>query len=152
DKLAAYAGNRPIDVEDIDALVSSAMQYQTWDLTDAVVAGRSDRALSVLQRMDEKQFPAQMLFSMIVRQYRQLMLVQAAKEEGLPDAEIGRRLGINHPFPLSKLIDQARRYQPARLEAAYRRLLETDVAVKTGVLEIETALEMLIVEMSTMVG
>jgi DNA polymerase-3 subunit delta len=53
---------------------------------------------------------------------------------------------------LSKLVEQAARYQPARLDQAYRRLLETDVAVKTGVMEIEPALEMLIAELATMVG
>jgi DNA polymerase-3 subunit delta len=152
DKLAAYAGSRPIDVDDVDALVSVALQYQTWDLTDAVVSGRSDRALQVLQRMDDKDFPRQMMFAMIVRQYRQLMQVKAAQAEGLSDPEIGRQLGIGFPFPLSKLVDQARRYQPERLDVAYRRLFETDVAVKTGVMEIEVALEMLIVELSTMVG
>src|SRR5205085_5676957 len=60
DKLAAYTNGRPIDLEDVDALVSVAVQYQTWDLTDAVVAGRPDRALQVLKRMDEKQHPAQL--------------------------------------------------------------------------------------------
>jgi DNA polymerase III subunit delta len=152
DKLAAYAAGRPIEVGDIDAVVSVALQFQTWDLTDAVAAGRADRALRVLQLMDEKQHPSQLLFSMVVRQYRQLMLVKAAKEEGLSDVEVGRRLGIAHPFPLSKLTEQAARYQPARLDQAYRRLLETDVAVKTGVMEIEPALEMLIAELATMVG
>ena len=148
DKLAAYTGGRPIDLDDIDSVVSVALQFQTWDLTDAVASGRSDRALRVLQQMDEKQHPAQLLFSMVVRQYRQLMLVKAAKDEGLPDAEIGRKLGIAHPFPLSKYIEQSRRYPPDALDRAYRRLLETDVAVKTGVMDIEPALEMLIGELA----
>jgi len=152
DKLSAYVGDRAIDVDDVDALVSVALQYQTWDLTDAVIAGRPDRALQVLQRMDEKQHPAQLLFAMLVRQYRQVLLVQALKREGVADTEVARRLGVGHPFPYGKLADQAQRYQPARLEQAYRRLFETDVAVKTGVLDIETALEMLIVELASFTG
>jgi DNA polymerase III delta subunit len=46
------------------------------------------------------------------------------------------------------VVEQASRYQPDQLESAYRRLLETDVAVKTGVMDVDTALELLIVDLT----
>jgi DNA polymerase-3 subunit delta len=150
DKLAAYAAGRSIEAADVDALVGAALHYQMWDLTDAVIAGRSDRALQVLKDMDEKSFPHQVLFAVLVGQYRRLLLARAMIDEGTPEAEIGRRLGINHPFPLRKLIEQSGRYPAERLETAYRRFLEADVAVKTGILEITLALEVLIVELCTL--
>ncbi len=67
DKLIAFAGGRRIEAADVDELSSGAVQYQTWDLTDAVIAGRADSALRVLRRMDEKDQPPQLLLSMIVR-------------------------------------------------------------------------------------
>lgn len=147
DKLVTYAGGRPVQVQDVDELVSGAVQYQTWDLTDAVIEGRTDRALGVLQRMDAKSQPPQMLSYMLVRQYRQLMLAQAYLREGMSTAQIGSQLGLRE-YPLKKTIDQASRYQADRLEAAYRRLLEHDVAVKTGVMDADASFELLIVSLT----
>jgi len=147
DKLATYAAGRQIAVEDVDELASAAVQYQFWDLTDAVIEGRADRALGVLQRMDARDQPPQLLSFMLVRQYRHLVLAQAMLQEGLGAAQIGAYLGL-HDFPLRKVIEQASRYPAARLEQAYRKLLASDVAVKTGVLDADAALEMLIVELA----
>jgi len=147
DKLATYAQGRQITAEDVDELASAAVQYQFWDLTDAVIEGRADRALGVLQRMDARDQPPQLLSYMLVRQYRHLLLAQAMLREGLGAPQIGAQLGLRD-FPLRKVIEQASRYPADGLERAYRRLLESDVAVKTGVLEADAALEMLIVELA----
>jgi DNA polymerase-3 subunit delta len=148
DKLIAYTDGRRVELHDVEEVGTGAVQHQTWDLTDAVIAGRADRALRVLQRMDEKEHPAQLLHTMIVRQYRQVILAQTMLKEGFSATQIGERLGITHPFPLGKVIDQASRYPAGRLEQAYRRLLESDAAIKTGVMDVDTALELLIVDLT----
>jgi DNA polymerase-3 subunit delta len=148
DKLITYADGRRVEVADVDEVGSSAISHQTWDLTDAVVAGRADRALAVLQRMTEKEFPRQVLLYMIVRQYRQVLLAQALLREGLSTNQIGERLGIAHSYPLGKVIDQASRFPAGKLDLAYRRLLEADAAVKTGVMDIDTALDLLIADLA----
>jgi DNA polymerase-3 subunit delta len=151
DKLATYANGRTVEVTDIDALVSGAIQYQIWDLTDAVIAGRADRALGFVETMAARggrDYAPGLLIYMLTRQYRQLILAKALKDGGATDAQVGQHLGISQPFPLRKIIEQCGRYSVERLETAYRRLLETDVAVKTGVLEVDTALELLIADLS----
>jgi DNA polymerase-3 subunit delta len=152
DKLIAYTDGRRIEVADIEEVGSGAISHSTFDLTDAVVAGQAEKALRVLRRMDERQQPPQLLLSMIVRQFRQVMLTQALLREGLSAPQIAERLGINHPFPMSKVIDQASRYPADGLERAFRRLLETDAAVKTGVMDIDTAMEVLIVDLAEIVN
>ena len=147
DKLATYAAGRTVGVSDVDELVSGAVQYQVWDLTDAAIEGRGERALAVLRAMDAHDYPPQLLVFMLTRQYRQLILVQSMLREGLGAEQIGGQLGVQG-YPLRKAIDQASRYPADRLEAAYRCLLATDVAVKRGVLEVDTALELLIAELA----
>jgi DNA polymerase-3 subunit delta len=147
DKLVTYAAGRPITIEDVDELVSGARDYMYWDLTDAVIDGRADKALGVLRRMDAKDQPPQFLTYMLVRQYRQLLLAQSLLREGMSQAQIGTQMGLRD-FPLRKVIDQASRYPAEALEAAYRRLLENDVAVKTGVLDADAALEVLVVTLA----
>jgi DNA polymerase-3 subunit delta len=148
DKLATYAGAKPVQSADIDELVAGAVQFQIWDLTDAVIEGRGDRALSVLRQMDARDYPPQLLIFMLTRQYRQLILSQALLREGRSTPQIGQELGIFSQFPLRKVIDQASRYPAEALETAYRRLLQTDMNVKTGVLDIDTALQLLIVDLT----
>lgn len=147
DKLATYANGRAIDVGDIDELVGSSIQLQTWDLTDAVIDGRGERALAVLRAMDAKDFHPQVLMFMLTRQYRQLLLARTLQDQGLDQAQIGQRLGVSG-YPLRKLGEQAARYSAERLQEAYRRLLGADVAVKTGVLDVQVALEMLVVDLA----
>jgi DNA polymerase-3 subunit delta len=97
--------------------------------------------------MDTKSQPPQLLSYMLVRQYRQLMLAQAYLREGMTAAQIGTQLGLRD-YPLKKVVDQASRYQADRLETAYRRLLEHDVAVKTGVMDADAAFAALIVSLA----
>ncbi|HEY7268582.1 MAG TPA: DNA polymerase III subunit delta [Dehalococcoidia bacterium] len=148
DKLVAYTDGRRIELADVEELVSGAIEYQNWDLTDAVMAGRPDQALRLLQRMDEKRHPPQLLHSLIVRQYRQVLTAQAMLREGFAAPQIGERLGITHSYPLGKVIDQASRYPADGLDKAYRRLLESDAAIKTGLMDIDTALDLLIVDLA----
>lgn len=147
DKLATYALGRAISIEDVDELVSGALAYQYWDMTDAVIEGRADRALGVLRKMDAKDQPPQLLTYMLVRQYRQILLAQSLLREGMSQGQVGTQLGLQG-YPLQKVIEQATRYPAPALEAAYRRLLENDVAVKTGVLDADAALEVLVVSLA----
>ncbi len=147
DKLVTYAANRPITIEDLDELVAGARNYMPWDLTDAVIDGRADKALGVLRGMDAKDQPPQLLTYMLVRQYRQLLLAQSLLREGMSATQIGAQMGLKD-YPLKKTIEQASRYPADALESAYRRLLESDVAVKTGVLDADAALEVLVVTLA----
>jgi DNA polymerase III subunit delta len=147
DKLATYASGRAITSEDVDELVSGALAYAYWDLTDSVIDGRADRALSVLRKMDAKDQPPQMLTYMLVRQYRQILLAQSLLRDGLSQAQIGSQMGLQG-YPLQKVVEQATRYPVLALETAYRHMLESDVAVKTGVLDADAALEVLVVSLA----
>ena len=147
DKLATYASGRAITPEDVDELVTGALAFAYWDLTDAVIEGRADRALAVLRRMDAKDQPPQLLTFMLVRQYRQLLLAQSLLREGLSQPQIGTQLGLQG-YPLRKIVEQATRYPAPALESAYRQLLQNDVAVKTGLMDADAALEVLVVALA----
>jgi DNA polymerase III subunit delta len=149
DKLTTYALGRTITVQDVDDLVAGATDQMVWDLTDAIIDGRTDRALAVLRQMTVSgSRPPQVLTFMIVRQYRQLFIAQALLQEGLGASQIAAETGVRSEYPLKKLIERAGSHPARALEQAYRQLLESDVAVKTGVLDAQPALEMLVVSLS----
>jgi DNA polymerase-3 subunit delta len=80
---------------------------------------------------------------MIVRQFRLLIQVQELKAQGGRPQDIAQALKL-HPFPARKLYDQAARFTASQLEQVYRHLLDIDVAIKTGELDTEVALDLLI--------
>ena len=91
--------------------------------------------------------PVQLL-TMIARQVRIIFQVKDLKARKKTRRDIGAALGLNSDFVLNKAIDQADRYTMAALRDIYHRLLDTDLAIKTGRYEGELALNIFIAGMA----
>jgi DNA polymerase-3 subunit delta len=85
---------------------------------------------------------------MIVRQFRLLIQVKELKARGLSSRDVAEALKI-HPFPAGKLYNQATHFTTAQLEKVYRHLSETDVDIKTGKIDSELALDLLVAGLAT---
>jgi DNA polymerase-3 subunit delta len=139
-KLLAYTGyNHPVDRPDVEKLIESSGQVSIFALVDALAAQDNRQALQALRKLLEEEDPTQIL-GMIVRQFRLLLLGKEMLTNGSAKADLIRVLKI-HPYVAEKIIAQSRRFSIAELETVYRRLLEVDEAIKTGVMEAEVALE-----------
>jgi len=149
-KLALYAGGRRVEDEDVRALTVAARESNVFTLVDAVVEGRPDQALRLLEQLLDQGAAAPYVLAIITRQYRNLLLTKEMLRESRPRAEIGERLGITSGFALGKVLEQAARCSPARLEASYRRLLEADASIKFGVYREELALEVVVQDLARM--
>jgi DNA polymerase-3 subunit delta len=147
-KLALYAAGRSVEEEDVRALTVAARETSVFALVDAVVEGRPDQALRLLEQLLDRGAAPTYLLAMLTRQYRNLLLTKEMLGQRLPQSEIGQRLGISSPYALGKVLDQTRRYPPAGLAASYRRLLEADASIKTGLYREELALELLVADLA----
>ena len=147
-KLALYALDRRIEEEDVRALVASAREAGVFSMVDAVIEGRLDQAMRMVEQLMEQGASVPYLLTMIARQYRHLLIAKELSLARLPPEEIGTRLEIRSDFPLRKVLEQAARYSIPQIEASYRRLLEADVGIKRGVYAEELALEMLLHDLS----
>ena len=147
-KLALYAAGRQVEEEDVRALTVAAREISVFTLVDAVVEGRPDQALRLLEHLLDQGAAAPYLLAMITRQYRNLILAKEMLRQRRPRTEIGGRLGIASPFALGKVIEQAGRSTPGGLEASYRRLLEADTSIKTGIHRDELAVELLVQDLA----
>lgn len=143
-KLAIYVNKeRAITQEDVDAVVPYAQSAIVFDLVDAL--GRRDgrTAAKTLHRLlDAGEHPLGLL-AMVVRQFRLLVQVKELRAKGANPQTIAKTLGI-HPFPARKLHGQASHFTAAQLDVVYRHLLDTDVAIKSGEIEAEVALDLLV--------
>lgn len=147
DKLCVHAGERRIEEADINSLVSYARESNVFAMVDAIVQRRLGVASRLIhQLLNEGSAPPYLLY-MMTRQFR--LLVQAGRlmAQGLPASAIGTKIGETTDWRLEKVLKQARGYSLERLEESYRRLLETDLSIKTGTVDGAVALDLLITDL-----
>lgn len=148
-KLITYtAGKRRIEVKDVQLLVPEAREARIWDMVDALGMGQGAKAIVELHRLlDDDERPLKLL-GMIVRQYRLLLQMKELRARGVSKDGMMKELKLQD-FAVDKLARQAHRYTLPQLEAIHERLLETDLAIKTGRLEPVLALDLLVAELSS---
>lgn len=148
DKLVTYVDRaRPITRADVHLLVSYVQQASVFEMVDALGRRDSEQALQLLHRLlDGGEHPLSLL-GMIVRQFRIMIQVKDLAERGVPPAKIGAQLEL-HSFVAEKGLRQAQSFSMKQLETIYRKLLETDLAIKTGQMDPVLALDMLVAGLS----
>jgi len=151
EKLAVYAGGRPVGEEDVRALVTAVRETSVFPLVDAIVEGRPAAAVRLLRQVLRQESGAPYILAMIQRQLRHLALAREMMDAGASSRRIGEVLRLPE-FALDRLLGQAPRYPPQRLQAAFRRLLEADLQIKRGIYHDELALELLVHDLAEVCG
>ncbi len=146
-KLLLYAHGRTISEDDVRQLVGYAQEANIFALADAVVEGQADIAQRILHRCYQEGDSATYILTMVTRQFR---LIAQAKElsSKLSRKQIQSKLGLK-PFAVDRTLSQAKLYDLEHIKRAYDKLLETDLAIKTGKYDDQLALELLVAEFST---
>ncbi len=147
-KLALYRAGEPIRKQDVDTLVSYAREASIFAAVDAALEGRIGVALRQAHSLLDAGRPSVYVLMMIARQVRFLIIAKDLRSRGLPQPEIGKRMRLSG-YPLTKTLQQERRFTAERLAAIHRSLLETDLAIKTGAADEDTALDALIVSLAS---
>jgi len=146
-KLLLYSQERPISEDDVRQLVSYAQEANIFALVDAVAEGRTELAQRILHRLYHEGTAPTYILVMITRQFR---LIAQAKDlkKGLSRLQIQDRLGLKSSYSLDKTLSQAKLYDFEGVKRAYDKLLETDLAIKTGKYSDKLALELLVTELA----
>lgn len=147
DKLVLFTGGRQIEADDVRRVVSYVQEAGVFDLVDAILEFRGGVAEKLAEQLMQKGASPAYLLVMLTRQARLIVRVRELKNQRRSEAEIMGRLEMTSPFILRRTQEQASRYSMARLKEVYHRLLETDLAIKTGRYNAELALNILIAEL-----
>lgn len=147
DKLALYAGQGTVQMEDIEAICWISPEVRIWDLTDAI--GRRDRpaVFRSLEALLQEQTAPNAVFFALARHIRNLFELVAARDSGEDASRTASAMGLK-PFPARKLIDQSQEFTVAGLRQALIILSGLDADLK-GRSEIrpELALEAALAQM-----
>jgi DNA polymerase-3 subunit delta len=146
-KLALFTSGRRIEVEDIKVVVSSAQETSVFAMVDAILDSKAGVAEQLLEQLLGRGASTAYLLAMLSRQVRLIVQAGALRRQRRAEVEIQDRLGLASEFALRKTLDQAQRYSLGRLREVYDKLLETDLAIKTGKYEGGLALNLLIAEL-----
>jgi DNA polymerase-3 subunit delta len=148
EKLAAYTnGQRAITVEDVQLLTPHARQASIFDMVDALGQRNARTASRIYHTLLDAGDHPLALMAMITRQFRLLIQVKDLAPELRTHQAIARALGQN-PYPIKKILAQSRNFHFGQLHSIYHKLLDTDIAIKTGRIEPTLALDTLIVDIS----
>ena len=146
EKLCTYAKDRfRIELDDIRALVGHDRHWEVFALTDAV--GRRDptRALAILTDLIDAGEAPEMLVGQLGWQFRRLWTAKRLVEAGASTEQVGRDLHV-HPRFLAGFIEQVGRFSQQELAQLYRQLVRTDLALKTGRLDRNLAIETFVIQ------
>jgi DNA polymerase III subunit delta len=147
DKLLSFTAGRQIEEADVKAVVSNAQEAGIFNMVDAILEQRVGPAQELLQQLFRQGMAPAQILVMLSRQVRIIFQVKEMRERGRSRGDIQHQLGLTSDFVLRKAWEQSDRYSPARIRDMYHKLLETDIAIKTGKLDGELALDVLVAEL-----
>lgn len=148
DKVVLYALGRRIEEDDVRAVVSYAQEGSVFNMVDAILEFRAGAAQNTLQQLLIHGAAPAYLLMMLARQVHLIFRVKYLRDRRVSRNDIQSRLGLSSDFVLRKAWAQADKYSLARLNEVYHKLLEADLAVKTGKYEGELVLNVLIAELA----
>jgi len=146
-KLVLFTSGGRIEEEDVKMTVSHAQQASVFAMVDAILESKVGVAQQSLQQLLQRGASSVYLLFMLSRQIRMIVRVKELRKQGKSGIEIQNKLRLTSEFAWRKTLEQAERYPLERIKQVYHKLLEADLAIKTGKYEGELALNILIAEL-----
>ena len=146
-KIASYASGRvKIEASDVTALATPSTECTVFQLVDAVVAGQSSRALTLLRNQLLSGAERMSLLSMLLRQYRLLQHVKIMQYEKKSMEYIRSVLGVPS-FAVDQYLRQASSYTGGQVKRAVSFCFDAEYGVKSGRLPQEGAVEAVVIRL-----
>ena len=139
-KLATYAGERAISVEDVEALTADTRPASVFAITNAIDRREPAAAAEALRRALAEGQPGLRILASLAGRVTDLIVARELVAEKAPPTEIARRVARGNARVAERIVEAARRYRGEELDAMLIGLFEADLAIKTNVMDEEPAL------------
>jgi DNA polymerase III subunit delta len=147
-KLVAFTAGCMIEEKDIRQVVSAAQEADVFIMVDAIMDHKVGQAEQILQKLLQNGVAPTQMLVLLARQVQMLVQLKDLKSQKKPISEIQSKLGIFNEFVWNKIYSRAEKYSLDQLKGIYQNLLQTDLSIKTGRLEGDLALNLLVAEMA----
>ncbi len=145
DKLANYllAGRQirqnVISTTDIDLLIKTETEPNVFEFIDALGSGRKAQAFSLLSGELAYGRDPYYLFSMVIYQFRNMLIVKDLADRNMASAQIAQKAGI-HPFVVKKMLSAVAHLSLAEIKRLYQKILDLEQGMKQGKHDLEDGL------------
>lgn len=148
EKLICYCLDRDvIELADVEAVCPQAVTNRIFDMVGAIVECRRKDALEMYYDLLALKEPPLRILFLITRQYNILMQLKDLKRKGMNNSVMAKAAGIP-PFAVSRSLGQASRLSVGSIEHILSYSVEMEEAVKTGQMNEQIAVELVIIEAS----
>ncbi len=144
EKLICYAWDRDVITDaDVEEICTERVTNKIFDMVAAIVNRSPRRAMDLYEDLLTLKEPPMRILFLIARQFNQILQVKELMERGTGRNEIASRLKLQ-PFVAGKIIQQARGFSREQILSCVTLCVEMEEAVKTGQLDDQLAVELLI--------
>ena len=149
EKLFCYCMNKEVITEkDIEEICTKRIGNHIFDMVSAIADKKQKQALELYyELLAQKEHPMRILF-LIARQFNMLLQVKELRGKGYQKKAIGEKVGLPG-FIAGKYVAQAARFQTEELRDAVEACVEAEEAIKTGRINDNMSVEMLIIQYSS---
>ena len=145
-KLGAFAAGARVTGDDVRMLVSGAIETDVFRLTEAIVRGKTGEALERLGALLESGQAEQQILALLLWQFRVLLFASAMRSRA--DAEkMAKAIHSSSSYSIEKWQAYARGLPRSRIVRAYEAIYSTDLAIKTGRTDPETAMTLCVLDL-----
>ena len=130
EKAAAHTTTGVIKRYNIDAVCSPVLDAVVFDLTDAVTAGRFDRAVALVGELLAQKNNEVMIFTAITRHIQRLYAAKLCAENRSGEKQLMEMIGSKSPYYARQIQNAARRVPLSWLRKAASLCAETDAALR----------------------
>lgn len=148
EKLLCYAMDRDtITVEDIEAICTTQITNQIFDMVNAVAEKKQRKALDYYYDLIALKEPPMRILFLLTRQFKLLLEVKAMTKRGYDRKDIAAQVGVP-PFAVGKYQEQAKAFSETQLRGIIEESVDTEECVKTGRLTDMLGVELFIMKYS----
>jgi len=143
-KLSNYKRGGTVIKEDVVALVKADTENDIFKTIEALASKNKKLALSLFHQHLDSGDNALYLLSMITYQFRNILIIKEL-QGNVPYGFIAGKTGL-HPFVVQKTYYLCDKFSMSELKKIYQKIFQVDSEMKTGQIEPETALDLLLTE------
>lgn len=142
-KLCSFAGQRDtITSEDIEKIVNKNVEYQIFELSEALAKRDSQKTFSIVEKFKEKKSSAPTLIPLIYSHFRRLFFVAISN---MDKKGLANELSVKE-FAVSKYIEQARNFKKVHLKEIVDICSDMEFGIKNGTVDKDRALDLIILK------
>lgn len=150
-KLIDYLGSESVVTREyIDAVCIKHIEAKIFELVDAIGGKQREKALSLYHDMIAVKEPETRILFMISRQITLMFQAKLFAEKRMNISMIAKQLKLPE-FVAKKVISQSQRFSLHGLSEIIKDLVELEYGFKSGKIELNTGIELAILEMSRLV-